>query len=170
MRITREGDVRPDQLRDLLIEFYRDKLALILRHQEGARFITHYDFNNTYQYVLGREETQLAWVGAAIADLGGALPAEAPAPAVPAGSGADRQRAILDDDARNARAFVDRWRPRVEAVTNARHRGMLNVILGETLEHTRFFEQAIEGRADLLGRHGEGAGSRGAVIDTRWIE
>ena len=46
---------------------------------------------------------------------------------------------------------------------------MLNVILGETLEHKRFFEQAVAGRADLLGRRAEGAGTGGGVLPTRWI-
>ena len=40
----------------------------------------------------------------------------------------------------------------VEHVTNARHRKMLKVILGETLEQQRFFEQAAAGADDLLGR------------------
>ena len=159
-----------DALRDLLIAFYRDKLAILLRHQEGARFIPHYDFNNTYQYILGREETQLGWVGAAVEDLQGTLPTDVAAPQIPGGKGTERQRAIIDADLHAAQAFVDQWRPKVDAMTNARHRGMLNVILGETLEHKRFFEQALEGRADLLGRHSDGAGTRGVVLDTRWIE
>lgn len=162
--------MRPEALRDLLIEFYREKLALILRHQEGARFVGHYDFNNTYQYIVGREDTQLAWVGAAITDLGGSLPADVAAPAVPEGKRDARQRAIIEEDARTVAAFVERWRPRVDAVTNARHKGMLRVILGEMMEQKRFFDQMLEGRADLLGRHADGAGSRGSVISTRWIE
>ena len=40
-------------------------------------------------------------------------------------------------------------------MTNARHRGMLRVILGETLEQKRFFEQGLAGRTDLLGRRGQ---------------
>ena len=46
----------------LLQEFYREKLALLLRHQAGARLIGQYDANNTYQYIINREETQLTWV------------------------------------------------------------------------------------------------------------
>ena len=53
---------------------------------------------------------------------------------------------------------------------NARHRSMLRVILGETLEHKRFFEQALAGRTDLLGRRADGAGTGGGVLGTRWIE
>ncbi len=54
---------------------------------------------------------------------------------------------------------------------NARHAKMLRVILGETLEQKRFFEQALAGRQDLLGRRGEQLGpSHGEVLPSRWIE
>jgi len=44
-------------------------------------------------------------------------------------------------------------------------------ILGETLEAQRFFEQALAGRTDLLGRRTEGVGKlEGHVLSTRWIE
>jgi hypothetical protein len=65
---------------------------------------------------------------------------------------------------------VDRWRERVETVTHARHRGMLRVILGETIEQKRFFEQAHAGRDDLLGRRMDGAGTGDGVLPTRWVE
>ena len=47
---------------------------------------------------------------------------------------------------------------------------MLNVILGETLEHKRFFDQMLAGRDDLLGRRADGAGTGNGVIGTRWLE
>jgi hypothetical protein len=48
---------------------------------------------------------------------------------------------------------------------------MLRVILGETLEQKRFFEQALAGRTDLLGRRGDEVGARvGSVLPNRWIE
>ena len=79
--------------------------------------------------------------------------------------------AIVEEDARAAQAFVDRWRPRVEAMTNARQRGMLQVVLAETLEQKRFFEQARAGQTDLLGRRSQRVGPRvGSVLPTRWIE
>ena len=54
---------------------------------------------------------------------------------------------------------------------NARHRGMLRVILGETLEQKRFFQQALAGRTDLLGRRAEQLGpSHGEVLPSRWID
>ncbi len=46
------------------------------------------------------------------------------------------------------------WRsgaPKVDGVSNARHKGMLKVILGEMLEHKRLFDQAAAGRKDLIG-------------------
>jgi hypothetical protein len=106
-------------------------------------------------------------VAAAIVALGGQIAAGKPEPIISAAAA----RAIFEEDAHAAQAFVDRWRPRVEAMTNARQRGMLNVILGETLEQKRFFEQALAGDTDLLGRRGEEAGARvGEVLSTRWIE
>jgi len=66
---------------------------------------------------------------------------------------------------------VDLWRPRIELMANARHAKMLLVVLGEVLEQKRFFEQALAGRVDLLGRravHLEPA--HGEVLPSRWIE
>jgi hypothetical protein len=55
-------------------------------------------------------------------------------------------------------------------VTNARHQGMLRVVLGEMLEHARLFEQAAEGRTDIIGTSLSIHTRRGEVIGTRWIE
>ena len=79
----------------------------------------------------------------------------------------------MTEDAREAGAFVARWRPRSADITNARHRSMLQVILGETLEQKRFFDQIAAGREDLLGRRSNGPGSPGTgdgVMGVRWIE
>jgi len=155
----------------LLQEFHRDKLATILRHEAGARVVAQYDVNNTYQYIINREEAQLSWLTTAIADLGGTAAETVNAPPIASADGADRAHAVIQQDAAEAQAFVDRWRPRVEAMTNARHRGMLRVILGETLEQKRFFEQALAGRTDLLGRRAQQIGPAvGEVLPTRWIE
>ena len=156
----------------LLEEFYREKLASVLRHLGAARLVTQYDANNTYQYVINREETQLSWVGQAITGLGGDVEAAGQVPERrPTAPGDAAGREIFEEDAREAQAFVDRWRSRVDAMANARHRGMLRVILGETLEQKRFFEQALAGRTDLLGRRTADAGARvGSVLPTRWIE
>ena len=155
----------------LLQAFYAEKLAMLLRHQVAARVVGQYDANNTYQYIINREEVQLSWLAAAIAELGGTMP-EAAEVARPAGEArADAARAVFNEDFADAQAFVEQWRPRVEAMPNARHRGMLRVILGETLEQKRFFEQALAGRTDLLGRREKTlAPSHGEVLPTRWIE
>jgi hypothetical protein len=161
---------RVTDLVDLLQEFYREKLAMLLRHQAGARLVPQYDANNTYQYIVNREETHLSWLAPAITSLGGTVPenGEEPRRDVARTTG---WRAIPAEDARDAQAFVDRWHARVEAMSNARHRGMLRVILGETLEQKRFFEQAAAGEEDLLGRRTDPVGPRvGHVLPTRWIE
>jgi hypothetical protein len=152
---------------ELLIEFYRDKLAQLLRHQAHARYVTQYDANNTYQYIINREDVQLTWLAKAIGDGGGAVP-DVAAPVVDAGRDA---AAFFKGDAASAADFITRWRPRVDAMENARHQAMLRVILGETREQQRFFEQALAGRTDLLGRRASAAGpALGDVLPVRWIE
>ena len=70
-----------------------------------------------------------------------------------------------------AQDFVDRWRPKIDLMANARHAKMLRVILGEVLEQKRFFEQALAGRIDLLGlREVHLEPARGEVLPSRWIE
>ncbi len=156
----------------LLQDFAREKLGSLMRHQAAARIVSQYDANNTYQYVINREEVQLSWLAKAIEELGGAVPADAAAVGrTPDARGADAVRAVIDADGREAQAFVDRWRPRISAMPNARHAKMLGVILGEELEAKRFFEQALAGRTDLLGKRGETLGpSHGEVLASRWIE
>jgi hypothetical protein len=153
---------------ELLIEFYREKLAQLLQHQTHARHVRQYDANNTYQYIVNREDVQLTWLAKAIADGGGAVP-DVPAPFVDAGSGAPGS--LFEGDAAGAAEFIARWRPRVDAMEHARHQAMLRVILGETREQQRFFEQARAGRTDLLGRRTPAAGpAHGDVLPARWIE
>lgn len=174
--VQREAEhVKPADLLDLLDGLYRDKIALTERHQEAARGVTHYDFNNAYQYVLARDETHLAWLRRAIGDLGGTVPESADLsaggpPSHEASVAKQDVTEILQDDVKLAQSLVDRWRERVEGVTNARHKGMINVIVGETREHVRTFQQALAGRTDLLGRRAEGAGTPGRVLPTRWLE
>ena len=155
----------------LLQEFQREKLAMMLQHVAGARLVGQYDANNTYQYIVNREEAQLTWVAKAIEELGGTVTDAAMPARAAKGNAAAAALAVFDEDLRDAQRFVDRWRPRVDEMTNARHAKMLRVILGETLEQKRFFEQALAGRQDLLGRRGEQAGpSLGEVLPSRWIE
>ena len=161
-----------DELVSLLQEFYREKLTAVLRHQAAAHHVAQYDQNNTYQYIINREDTQLSWVGRAIVDLGGEAPPNQTEPdRKPAGKGPSAANSLFQEDARDAAAFVERWKPRVEAMNNIRHRNMLRVVLGEVLESQRFFEQALAGRTDLLGKRTPGVGKlEGSVLQTRWIE
>ena len=155
----------------VLQEFRAEKLALLVRHEAGARSMGQYDVNNTYQYIVNREEVQLSWLSAAIAELGGAVADLGVPPEATPGRGADAVRRTLDEDAAGAQAFVDRWRPRVEGMDHARHARMLRLILGETLEQKRFFEQALAGRTDLLGRRAaQPDAASGDVLSSRWIE
>jgi hypothetical protein len=158
-------------LLSLLKEFHREKLDMMLRHQAGARHIDQYDVNNTYQYVINRDDVQLSWLEAAIADLGGPITVQSEPVRTVTGRKADALRQITEEDARDAQAFVDRWRGRVDDMANARHAKMLRLILGEVLEQKRFFDQARAGRTDLLGRRGVAAGpASGEVLPSRWIE
>jgi Mn-containing catalase len=168
--------VHKDDLRQLLRDVAAERLALLQRHEAAARVVSNYDFNNTYQYVISREETHLSWVQSALAEFGESLPAPASVvaelPAQKGGKNADAAayRAVLEEDARGLRTFVDTWRPRLEPMTHARHRTMLGVILGESLEHSRLFEQAATGFEDVLGRRTSGAARVGAVLPGRWQE
>jgi hypothetical protein len=47
---------------------------------------------------------------------------------------------------------------------------MLRIVLGEMLEHARLFEQASQGRTDIIGTSLPIHTRRGQVIGTRWIE
>ena len=155
----------------LLQEFYREKLEMLLRHQAAARRIGQYDVNNTYQYILNREEVQLGWISQAIAALGGTVTDLAETPRTASGKADEVATTLIREDARDAQAFVDRWSPRIAAMDNARDAKMLRVIIGETLEQKRFFDQALAGRTDLLGRRPDHVGPRiGSVMPTRWIE
>jgi hypothetical protein len=166
--------VKPTELLDLLRQFHTDKLTMLQRHVAAARLVSDYDFNNTYQYVIAREEMHVSWVFDAVQDVstdlgqGEARLDDVAEPAIAAGKGA--QAAVIAQDRDGAQAFVDKWKPLVARMTQARHRTMLNVILGETLEHKRFFDQAAAGRTDLLGRRADGAGTGGGVMPIRWIE
>jgi hypothetical protein len=164
-----------DELLKFLTDITADRLAILHRHEAAARVVSHYDFNNTYQYIISREETHLQWLQNALVEFGVGLPqpsAAFPAPEAPKGKKAEPSlfHGILDEDGRLLKAFVDRWRPRVEGVTHARHRTLLGVILGESLEHARMFDQAAGGFEDVLGRRTSQAARVGAVLPTRWLE
>ena len=160
----------PTELRQLLRDFYLERLALLMRHEAAARHIGDYDVNNAYQYIINREETQISWLQHALVDLGGDVPPDPSAPAVSASGKADDVVARLSgEDAGLNQQFIDKWRDRIEQVTNARHQGMLRIILGEMLEHKRLFEQAAEGRRDILGKSMDIHERRGKVLGARWV-
>ena len=164
------------ELQQLLTAIAADRVALIERHEAGARVVSHYDFNNTYQYVIAREETQLTWLQNALAEVGVAMPPAASALPVPSIGKTGKQVApaafkeLCEDDERTLGAFVTKWRSQVDAMTHARHRTMLNVVLGESLEHQRLFAQAAAGFEDLLGKRTGGVARVGGVLPARWME
>jgi hypothetical protein len=158
--------VTPADLAPLLAECYTDRLALLQRHVAAATHVADYDVNNAYQYIVAREETHVYWLHRALLDVGAAVPA-APATALVA-AGALRDLAAAD--ARANAAFVEKWASRVTGVTHARHRKLLEVVLGEAQEHRRLFEQVAQGRNDVIGTSLPDADHRGAVLGTRWVE
>jgi hypothetical protein len=167
--------VQQDDLKKFLTDFAGERLALLQRHEAAARVVGHYDFNNTYQYVIAREETHLSWLQSALTELGAALPLSTlplPAPDEPSGKKGqvDAYREILAADAKFLGAFVARWRERVAAVTHARHRTMLGVVIGESVEHQRLFDQAAAGFEDVIGKRTGGVARVGAVLPDRWQE
>jgi hypothetical protein len=164
--------VKPTDLSAILLQFHRDKLTLRQRHVAVAKKVSEYNANNTYQYVINREDVHLSWLEAALTELD-ATPAVVPEPPMPSLVWNESFISLVEQDAQDAGAFVAAWRPRLSAITHERHRNMLNVILGETLEQKRFFDQIAAGRLDELGRRSNGPGSPGTgdgVLGVRWIE
>jgi hypothetical protein len=162
--------VRPSATLSLLQDLYRERLTLFDRHVKGAQAVGDYEINNTYQNVVGREEHHLQWVRKAIEDLGGTPDETITALAVPTGKGKKREAAVIEDDARQQQAFIEKWTPKVLTLTNARHKTMLTLMLGEMKEHKRFFDLAMQGRDDLLGRRMAGASTGDGVMPVRWVE
>jgi hypothetical protein len=159
--------VTPSELLRFLQDFYSETLEMTLARQANARSVGAYDANNAYQQVLGRQDVHLRWLSDAIASLGGSVgdePGGEPALLV---ATKELIQHIIDGDAQAERGFIARWQPRVATVTNARHRKMLELILGEMAEHLRLFQQALEGRTDLLGRHADGKELSGLVLPGR---
>jgi hypothetical protein len=161
--------VKPSELAALLQECYVERLAQYERHKAVATHVGQYDANNTYQYVINREEMHLSWLADALNGLGAPLPAAAPDPSITMERGKDAWRSLVAEDSQRGRLFLEKWRPRVEALTHARNQTMLRLMLGEVAEQVRFFEQVVAGQDDLLGRSTVGAGKRGSVASSRWL-
>jgi hypothetical protein len=158
-----------------LKELHRDKLGLRERHVAVARHIDHYEFNNTYQYAINREDVHLSWLETAITELGGS-PDQVPAVDLPSPGGKTKAgkpgafTSLVQEDARGAEALVAKWRARVGGIENIRHAKMVEVILGETLEHQRFFAQIAQGNELVLGSRMPGASTGHGVMGVRWVE
>ena len=160
---------QPTDLLSSLKELHRDKLTVRERHVAVARHVDHYDFNNTYQYAIAREDVHLAWLETAIRELGG-TPDEVAEPTIEAPGKKGSFVPLVQQDAKDADALVAKWRPRVDTLTNTRHAKMVGVILGETLEHQRFFAQIAQGHELVLGKRMPGAGTGHGVMAERWLE
>ncbi len=154
-------------LADLIRDFLIERTSLLMRHEDVAQQVPDYDINNAYQYIVAREETHLSWLQHALLDLGAALPADPARQVVAVGKG-DAWKTLASEDARANARFVDQWRAKVDEVSNARHKGMLKVVLGEMLEHKRLFDQAAEGRKDLIGSSLAINDHSGVVMGARW--
>ena len=155
-------------LAELIRDFYLERVTQLMRHEDVAQLVTDYDINNAYQYIIAREQTHLSWLQHALLDLGAKLVDDPPRGPVLSAKG-DAWKSMAADDARANVQFVDKWRPKVEAVSNARHKGMLKVILGENLEHARLFEQAAAGRKDLIGTSLAINDHSGVVMPVRFV-
>ena len=155
-------------LADLIRDFYLERVAQLMRHEDVAVTVTDYDINNAYQFIIAREQTHLSWLQHALLDLGAPLPADPPRAARLSVKG-DAWKSLAGDDAASNAQFVVKWKPQVERVTNARHKGMLNVILGEMLEHKRLFDQAAQGRRDLIGKSLDINDHSGDVMRARFV-
>jgi DnaK suppressor protein len=150
------------EMRELLREFHRDKHVMRHTHASAARFVTDYDFNNTYQYILAREDMHLRWLVDAVTDLGGDVD-ESPVPdlQVP-GKGREAQEAVIAAD-RDGRTAVSSTRGCLasRACRMPGTRRCSASFWARPLEHRRFFDLALAGRSDLLGRKGRGRGHGG---------
>jgi hypothetical protein len=142
-------------------------VSLLMRHEDVAQTITDYDINNAYQYIIAREQTHLSWLQHALLDLGAPLPTDPGRGPVLSAKG-DSWKSLAADDARGNAQFVEKWRPRIEDISNARHKGMLKVVIGETLEHKRLFDQAAVGNKDLIGTSLSINDHSGDVMANRW--
>ena len=159
----------------LLIEFHRDKFAERQRHVAVAKLVSDYEFNNAYQYVINREDTHLQWLEAGISDLGGTTETVSE-PTVTASAATSKKDLnskflpLVAEDSKSAEQFVAKWRPKSAGIHSDRHRKLAGVILGETLEQKRFFDQMLAGQDDLLGRRMTGASTGDGVMSVRWVE
>jgi hypothetical protein len=160
--------VSEQPLAELIRDFYLERVSLLMRHEDVARVITDYDINNAYQYIIAREQTHLSWLQHALLDLGAPLAGDPARGTAPTAKG-DAWKGLAGEDAGSNAKFVEKWRPKVETVTHARHKGMLKVILGEMLEHKRLFDQAAAGNQNLIGKSLDYNDHVGEVMSARFV-
>lgn len=155
----------------LLRELHRDKMTIYLRHIAVARLVSDYEFNNAYQFVINREDAHLKWLESAITEYGG-TPETVGEPTVTASAGKKNEKflPLVADDAQQAGELAAKWKPRAAEIRSERHRKLVNVIVGETLEQKRFFDHVGAGQDDLLGRRMAGASTGDGVMPVRWVE
>jgi Mn-containing catalase len=159
--------VTEQPLAELIRDLYLERVSLLMRHEDVAQLVTDYDINNAYQFIIAREQTHLSWLQHALLDLGAPLVDDPPrGPALSAKG--DAWKSLAGGDASANETFVTRWRPKIDTVSNARHQGMLKVILGEMLEHKRLFDQAASGNRNLIGTSLEINDHSGDVMASRW--
>ncbi len=130
-------------LAELIRDFYLERVSLLMRHEDvGAA--RHRLRHQQRLPVHHRPRGDAPVVAAARAARPAARRSSTTRPrtALAAPGKGDAWKSLAADDARANAQFVEKWRPKVEIVTNARHKGMLKVILGEMLEHKRLFDQA----------------------------
>jgi hypothetical protein len=159
--------VSAQTLAELIREFYLERVSLLMRHEDVAQVVTDYDINNAYQYIIAREQTHLSWLQHALLDLGAPLVND-PGRGPTLTAKGDAWKAMAGEDARGNAQFVEKWRSPVDAVSHARHKGMLKIVLGETLEHKRLFDQAAAGNRDLIGKSLAINDHSGEVMANRW--
>ena len=121
----KQNCVTPPALGALLKEFHRDKLTMRERHVAVARYVSDYAFNNTYQYSSSRAK-RCRSVGCETPSSTLAAvnrPRTCAEPVIQlSGKGLAAGRPLIAQDRDGAQAFVDKWRPRVAALSHARHR------------------------------------------------
>ena len=163
--------MQQDELKKFLTDFAGERLALLQRHEaarprrQPLRFQQHLSVRHRPR----RDASVLAGERARRARRRRFRRPTLPLPVTGRAERARRARSprigtSSPDDAKFLGAFVARWRDRVATVTHARHRTMLGVVLGESLEHQRLFEQAAAGFEDVLGRRSGGVARVGAVL------
>ena len=155
-------------LPELIRDMYLERVSLLMRHEDVAQVVTDYDINNAYQYMIAREQTHLGWLQHALLDLGAPMPAD-PSRGSKLSVKGDGWKSLAGEDAQSNARFVEKWRPQVDTVSNARQKGMLKVILGEMLEHKRLFDQASQGRRDLIGKSLDINDHSGNVMGARFV-